>query len=41
VGTTDVSLASMIMGREQLCSALDRAKDVSLYLLDRMASWME
>lgn len=41
VGTTDVSLASMIMGREQLCGALDRAKDVSLYLLDRMASWME
>lgn len=39
VGRTEVSLASMIMGREQLCGALDRSKDVSLYLLDRMASW--
>jgi len=40
VGRTEVSLAAMIMGREQLCEALDRAKDVSLYVLDRIASWM-
>ncbi len=39
VGRTEVSLASMIMGREQLCGALDRSKDISLYLLDRMPSW--
>ena len=39
VGRTDVSLSAMIMGREQLCGALDRSKDISLYLLDRMPSW--
>ena len=41
VGTTDVSLTAMLMGREQLCGALDRSKEISLYLLDRMATWME
>jgi hypothetical protein len=39
VGRTEVSLSAMIMGREQLCGALDRSKDISLYLLDRMPSW--
>lgn len=39
VGRTDVSLAAMVMGREQLCAALDRSKDVSLYLLDHMGQW--
>lgn len=40
VGRTEVSLADMIMGREQLCAELDRARDVSLYLLDRVEIWM-
>jgi len=40
VGRTDVSLADMFMGNEQLCDPLDRAKDVSLYLLDRVSTWM-
>ena len=39
VGRTEVSLSAMIMGREQLCGALDRSKDISLYLLDRMPAW--
>ncbi len=40
VGQTEVSLVDMLMGREQLCEALDRAKEVSLYLLEGMNSWM-
>lgn len=40
VGRTRVSLADMLMGREQLCGALDRSRDISLYLLDRMTEWM-
>lgn len=40
VGRTEVSLVEMIMGREQLCGPLDGAKDISLYLLDRMSDWM-
>lgn len=40
VGRTDVSLVKMVTFQEQLCDALDRARDVSLYLLDRVASWM-
>ncbi|MDH5616776.1 MAG: hypothetical protein OEY62_09595 [Acidimicrobiia bacterium] len=40
VGKTEVSLADMLMGREQLCDPLDRAKEVSLYLLDRVPTWL-
>ena len=40
VGKSSVSLASMLMGREQLCDALERARDVSLYILDHTSSWM-
>jgi hypothetical protein len=40
VGKTSVSLVDIIMGREQLCGALDAAKDISLYLVDRTESWM-
>lgn len=40
VGRTKVSLVDILMGREQLCDALDRAKDVSLYLLDRIGTWL-
>ncbi len=40
VGKSSVSLASMLMGREQLCDALERARDVSLYILDHTNSWM-
>lgn len=40
VGKTSVSLVSMLMGREQLCDALERARDVSLYILDHSNSWM-
>lgn len=39
VGRTEVSLVDMLMGREQLCEALDRAKDVSLYLLEGTVAW--
>lgn len=40
VGKTSVSLVDIIMGREQLCGALDAARDISLYLVDRTESWM-
>jgi hypothetical protein len=40
VGKTRVSLVDILMGREQLCEALDVAKDVSLYLVDRTDSWI-
>lgn len=40
VGRTPISLVDILMGREQLCDALDRAKDVSLYVLDRIGTWM-
>ncbi len=39
VGRTDVSLVDLLMGREQLCDQLDRAKDVSLYLLEKVMNW--
>jgi hypothetical protein len=29
------------MGREQLCEVLDSAREVSHYLLDGVAGWME
>lgn len=40
VGRTEVSLVDMLMGREQLCGALDAAKDISLYLVDRTNTWL-
>ena len=39
VGRAEVSLSDMLMGREQLCDSLDRARDVSLYLLHNVATW--
>jgi hypothetical protein len=41
VGRTEVSLVDMLMGREQLCDELDRSREISLYLLDRVPAWME
>jgi hypothetical protein len=40
-GTSQVSLAGILMGREQLCEVLDSAREVSEYLLDRVSRWME
>jgi hypothetical protein len=40
VGKSKVSLVEILMGREQLCEALDAAKDISLYLVDRTGLWM-
>ena len=40
-GKSSVSLVDVLMGREQLCDVLDRSHDVSVYLLDRVAGWME
>ena len=37
---TEVSLAQMFMGREQLGDTLDRARAVSEYLLDRAHVWL-
>lgn len=40
-GKSQVSLVDILMGREQLCEVLDRAREVSEYLLDRVDGWME
>lgn len=40
IGRTTVSLVDMLMGREQLCEALDRSREVSEYLLDRVDDWL-
>lgn len=39
-GATRVSLVEILMGREQLCEALDRSREVSNYLLDRVDAWL-
>lgn len=41
VGKTTVSLVDIMIGREQLCEVLDRSRDVSEYLLDRVDEWLE
>lgn len=41
LGRVRVSLVDIVMGREQLCEVLDAAREVSLYLLDRVEDWME
>jgi hypothetical protein len=40
VGGTSVSLVDMLMGRDQLCDALDRSHEVSEYLLERIDAWI-
>lgn len=40
IGSTTVSLVDMLMGRDQLCDALDRSREVSEYLLDRIDEWL-
>jgi hypothetical protein len=40
-GKSSVSLVDVLMGREQLCDVLDRSREVSEYLLDRVGDWME
>ncbi len=41
VGSVQVSLANLSMGREQLCRELDLAHKVSLYLAERATAWIE
>lgn len=40
VGRVEVSLSETFMGREQLCDALDRAHEISLFLLDGSSIWL-
>ncbi len=40
-GKSLVSLVDVLMGREQLCDVLDRSREVSEYLVDRVGGWME
>ncbi|MPZ51689.1 MAG: hypothetical protein GEU79_02975 [Acidimicrobiia bacterium] len=40
-GKSSVSLVDLMMGREQLCEVLDRSREVSDYLLDRVEDWIE
>ena len=39
-GTVHISLVDMVMGREQLCETLELAKEVSVYLADRIEAWV-
>lgn len=41
IGSVQISLAGVFMGREQLCRELDLAHEVSLYLTDRATQWIE
>lgn len=40
VASRRISLAKVLMGEEDLCADLDRAKRVSEYLLERVGSWV-
>lgn len=40
-GKSTVSLVDVLMGREQLCDVLDRSREISEYLVDRVGDWME
>ncbi len=40
-GRSAVSMVDLLMGREQLCDVLDRSREVSDYLLDRVEDWIE
>jgi hypothetical protein len=40
VANTEVSLAQMYLGEEQLCDPLDRCLEVSRYLLDHCPAWL-
>lgn len=40
-GKSSVSLVDVLMGREQLCDVLDRSREVSEYLVDRVGDWLE
>lgn len=39
VGHVDVSLRSMFLGQQYLCDPLDRAKELSMYLLEQAEHW--
>jgi hypothetical protein len=41
VGKSKVSLVDIMVGREQLCDVLDRAREVSEYLLERVGGWLD
>lgn len=41
VGKSSVNLVDIMVGREQLCEVLDRSRDVSEYLLDRVNDWLD
>ncbi|MEA3214538.1 MAG: hypothetical protein QOJ19_694 [Acidimicrobiia bacterium] len=38
---TEVSLAKMFTGQQQLCEELERCKEVSRFLLERAPSWLD
>src|SRR5690606_9556914 len=40
IGKTSVSLVDVLMGRDELCEALDRSREVSEYILDRIDDWL-
>jgi hypothetical protein len=40
VARVEVPLARIFLGQESLCDVLDRAHDISQYLLDRAPAWL-
>ena len=40
-GRAKGNLVDVVMGREQLCEVLDRSREVSEYLVERVGDWME
>jgi hypothetical protein len=41
VARVEVPLDQVFLGEELLCEALDRCRDVSLYLLERAPKWLD
>ncbi|MEX1280956.1 MAG: hypothetical protein AB1Z57_03230 [Acidimicrobiia bacterium] len=41
IGSCEVSLTAILLGREQLCAELDRSHEISLYLLDHIGEWTD
>ena len=40
-GRSSVNLVEVLSGREQLCEVLDRSREVSEYLLERVEEWID
>jgi hypothetical protein len=41
VGKVDISLTGILSGEQSLCEVLDRAYEISQYLIERTPSWLD